>query len=89
MLLVLFCMGILTEQGKVFFDSFMWESNLKILEYFDLTPILRRKYVRSGRVERDIFSNGLILFSAVGRIALKIVSEEAEMGFENGVMKCV
>lgn len=74
-------MGILTEQGKIFLDSFMCKSNLNILEYLDPMPILRRKYVRSSRVESDIFLNGLFLFSAV-RIALKIVSEETKMGFE-------
>lgn len=75
-------MGILTEQGKIFLNSFMCKSNLNILEYLDPMPILRRKYVRTGRVERDIFLNRLFLFSAVRRIALKIVSEETKMGFE-------
>jgi len=60
----------------------MCESNLNILEYLDPIPILRRKYVRSGRIESGIFSNGLFLFSAVRRIALKIISEETKMGFE-------
>lgn len=74
-------MGILTERGKIFLDSFMCESYLNILEYLDSMPILQRRYVRSGRVGSDIFSNGSFLFSAV-RIALMIVSEETKMGFE-------